>query len=67
MSTEWESKNVIGLTIEQEYKNRHVDISMPDYISKSLERFQHPKPKKPQYALHRWTTPAYGKCIQMVP
>ena len=37
------------------------------YIPKALERLQHMKPKKPQYAPLRWTTAAYGQSLQMVP
>ena len=38
---------------------------MPDYVRKALDRLQHPKPKTPQYAPHRWSVPAYGKRLQM--
>ena len=40
---------------------------MPDYVSKVLNRLQHPKPKRPQYAPHFWSVPAYGKRLQMAP
>ena len=40
---------------------------MPEYIPKALTRLNHPAPKKPQYAPHRWTTPAYGQQLQMAP
>ena len=40
---------------------------MPDYVRKALDRLQHPKPKTPQYAPHRWSVPAYGKRLQMAP
>ena len=40
---------------------------MPEYVKKALDRLQHPKPKRPQYAPHFWTVPAYGKILQIVP
>ena len=40
---------------------------MPEYVKKVLDRLKHPKPKRPQYAPHCWTVPAYGKRLQMAP
>ena len=47
--------------LEWDYKNRTVDLSMPHYIPTKLKEFDHPKPSKPQHALHkappRFSTP----------
>ena len=40
---------------------------MHEYIPKDLTRLNHPATKKPQYAPHRWTAPAYGQRLQMAP
>jgi hypothetical protein len=40
---------------------------MPGYIKDALHNFQHPLPKRPQYAPHNWTVPAYGQRIQYAP
>ena len=40
---------------------------MSYYMRKALDRFQHPNPKRPQYAPHCWSVPAYGKILQMAP
>jgi hypothetical protein len=40
---------------------------MPGYIKDALHKFQHPLPKRPQYAPHNWTVPAYGQRIQYAP
>ena len=40
---------------------------MPDYVRKYLDRLQHPRPKRPQYAPHLWSVPAYVKRLQMEP
>ena len=33
---------------------------MPNYVTKELHKFQHPTPKRDQYAPHQWTHPNYG-------
>ena len=53
-----------GLAINWNYEEKYVDISMPGYIHKALHKFQHPTPKKPQYAPHKWTQPTYGAKVQ---
>ena len=40
---------------------------MPNYISKVVERFQHPIPKLPKYSLHKWFAPTYGAKVQYSP
>jgi hypothetical protein len=40
---------------------------MPGYIKDALHKFQHPLPKRPQYAPHNWMIPAYGQRIQYAP
>jgi hypothetical protein len=40
---------------------------MSGYIKDALHKFQHPMPKRPQYAPHNWTVPAYGQRIQYAP
>jgi hypothetical protein len=40
---------------------------MPGYIKDALQKFQHPLPKRPQYAPHNWTVPACGQSIQYAP
>ena len=36
-------------------------------MRKLLDRLQQHKLKRPQYAPHRWSVPAYGKRLQMSP
>jgi hypothetical protein len=40
---------------------------MPVYITSMLHKYQHPPSKRPQYAPHIWTEPAYGQRIQYAP
>ena len=37
---------------------------MPDYVPKSLAKFNHIPPKRPQHAPHPWSTPFYGQKLQ---
>ena len=38
---------------------------MPNYVTKSLHKFQYPTPKRAQYAPHQWTRPNYGATKQL--
>ena len=60
-----EGRNYIELTTDWNDSEEYVYISMPDYVRKALDRIQHPKPKRHQYAPHAWSVPAYGKRLQM--
>ena len=64
-SVDYEGMHYCGFTIEWNYKKGYVDISMPKYIPALLQKLQHPKSAKPQYAPHLWVVPAYGQHIQM--
>ena len=67
VSTDWSGKNYCGLTLDWNYKDGYVDISMPKYVSAALLKFQHQKPARPCHAPHKWTRPAYGKQTQFAP
>ena len=64
ISLDMSGSQYCGLHINWNYPAKYVDISMPNYVAKTLEKYQHPKPKKPQYAPHPWTEPTYGSKIQ---
>ena len=56
-----------GLTIKWNYPGGYVDISMTNSVRKSLERFQHPMPPRPQHSPHKWLAPTYGTKVQYSP
>ena len=64
ITTDWTGSNFCGLTIEWNYAKKYVDISLPGYVNKVLQKFNHPLPHKPQYAPHKWSEPIDGKHIQ---
>ena len=67
VSQDWTGGLYCGVALKWDYTNKHVDLSMPGYIKDALHKYQHPMPKRPQYAPHNWTVPAYGQRIQYAP
>ena len=67
VSEDWEGRRYCGLTIDWDYDNRTCDISLPGYIERVLQRFQHPAPTRPQHAPHAWQKPVYGSSVQFAP
>ena len=43
-SCDWDGERYCGLTIKWDYASRKVYLSMPTYVKKVLQRFQHPPP-----------------------
>ena len=56
-STDWSGTLYCGITITLEYVKRIVDISMSNYISSMLHKYQHPPPKRAQHSPHPWNRP----------
>ena len=56
----------LGLTIDWNYTQGYVDISMPDYVRKALHEFHHLAPRRPTHSPSKWIAPAYGSRIQYV-
>ena len=59
-SCDWDGKRYCGLTIKWDYASRKVHLSMPTYVKKALQHFQHPhphdtaKPTAPQHQEDLW-------------
>jgi hypothetical protein len=64
VSTGWTGTLYCGLTIDWNYADHHVNISMPGYVEAALHKFQHLHPTEPEYAPHAWSKPTYGAAIQ---
>ena len=65
ISTDWEGRLYCGISLKWNYAARTVDISMPGYIQKVLEKLQHPPPDIPEYTPHKAKSIQYGSKIQM--
>ena len=61
---DWDGKLYCGITLNWDYEKRHVDISMPNYVTKLLERFNHPTPKRPQHSPHAAPPRQFGATAQ---
>jgi hypothetical protein len=66
ISSDWKGSAYYGLTLEWNYKNRTVDLSMPGYIKAALHKYQHADPRRPEHAPHPWNPPVYGTKTQYV-
>ena len=66
ISVDWSGTSYIGLTLNWDYNQRTLKISMPTYIPAALLRFQHQLPTRKQNSPHKWTPPIYGKKTQLV-
>ena len=52
VSVDWDGELFCGIKLEWDYQHQTVDLSMPGYITKILQRFLHPKPKEPEHQPH---------------
>jgi hypothetical protein len=64
MSVDWEAERYCGLILKWDYNKRTVDVSMPGYIERALQRFRHTPPKKPQHNPFKFIQPEYGATVQ---
>lgn len=65
ITVDWTGTKYLGMTLDWDYENRTVDVSMPGYVEAALHELQHPNPKKPQRAPSEWKAPVYGSKIQL--
>jgi hypothetical protein len=66
ISSDWTRSAYCGLTLDWDYTNGTVDLSMPGYIKAALHKYQHPAPTHPEHAPHQWNPPVYGAKTQCV-
>ena len=64
MTVYWNGSNYCGLTLQWDYNKWYVDISMPGYIEKLLQRLAHQRPTRPVHEPHTWTKPVFGRYVQ---
>ena len=66
ISVDWTGSNYLGLTLEWDYKEGHVTISIPKYMVKALQRLKHTLTAKPVYLPSKFIPPVYSAKIQYV-
>jgi hypothetical protein len=64
MTTDLEGTQYCGVDLDWDYENRTMDLSMPSYVQKSVQRFYHPVPTCPQHSSHAYAMPQYGAKTQ---
>eukprot|EP00804_Cyclotella_cryptica_P026302 CCRYP_007636-RA/>CCRYP_007636-RA protein AED:0.47 eAED:0.42 QI:0/0/0/1/1/1/2/0/610 len=64
LDIDWSGSLYCGITLKWDYLNKTVDISMPDYIKKVLQRFRH-ESSKPQHSPYQCAPKQYGKAAQL--
>ena len=57
MKIDWTGTKYLGLTLKWNYNKRYVDLSMPGYIERLLQRFSHSNPITPQHSPYPFTPP----------
>ena len=65
VSVDWTGKLFYGILLQWDYNNRTVDLSMPGYIEKALQHFQHAPPMQPQHAPYKSAPVQYGGSMQL--
>jgi hypothetical protein len=63
----WAGKLYCGISLDWNYDNKTVDLSMPGYIANALHKSQHKHPDRPQHAPYPARTPQYGATVQLTP
>jgi hypothetical protein len=59
-SQDWTGNRYIGLTLNWNYEKHYIDLSMPGYIARALQRLVHPTPERPEHAPYNYAAPTYG-------
>ena len=50
LTIDWKGSLYVGVKLEWDYDNRTLDTHVPGFVAKALDKYQHPKPSKPQHA-----------------
>ena len=64
ISVDWKGEKYISLTIDWDYVQKKVHISMPGYIAKALMQFKDSLPKKPQDSPYLHNPKEYGAAVK---
>jgi Reverse transcriptase (RNA-dependent DNA polymerase) len=64
ITIDWSGDTYLGMHLDWDYVTPHIDISMPGYVHKALQRFEHKHPLDPQHAPHAPKPIKYGEKIQ---
>ena len=60
ISEDWTGNRYLGLTLDWDYENKEVHVSMPDYVPDALARFKVKTPKRAQHQPYPHIQRRYG-------
>jgi hypothetical protein len=66
VAVDWTGLLFCGVKLTWDYKQCHVDCSIPGYINNALKKYQHPTPMAPQDAPYATASVQYGAKIHRV-
>ena len=64
VAVDWKGRLFCGITLDWNYKMRHVDLSVPGYAQIKRTKYQHANPKKPQQSPYQAQPIQYGTNVQ---
>ena len=64
VEVDWTGGLYCGIKLNWNYNERWVDTMMPDYVTKKLTQYNHPKPKRPQHCPYTPAPVQYGRKTQ---
>ena len=64
LKSDWTGSKYIGITLDWDYAQREVHLSMPGYNAKGLKRFGHEAPARRQDSPHEHAPIKYGATVQ---
>ena len=67
MEEDWLGKLYCGITLDWNYREGYVDISMPNYVAKQLVKYRHKAPKRRQNCPYEPEPRVCGKKAQEAP
>ena len=64
VTVDWTGSKYVGISLKWDYKQRTLETSVPGFVNKALNKYQHPKPSKPQHAPAKADPIQYGSKSQ---
>ena len=61
VTIDWKGALYCGITLEWNYQEKWVNLSIPNYIDTLIRKFQYQPSKKLQYSPFPWNKPTYGE------
>ena len=65
LAEDWDGGLYCGIKLEWNYQQKYLDISMPKYVPRVLQRYKHTAPSKPQHSPYQCAPKWYGKDAQL--